>query len=179
MTDFNELVSLRRSHRKFTEQPIDGDALSLILRAGLMSPTSRARRAWHFIVVEDKLDLEKLSEAKSFGAAFLKDAPLAVVMCADINETDCWIEDCSIAAVTMQYQAEELGLGSCWIQYDKRGLTDGIMSNEIINGILDIPENQRVLCAIAFGYPATELPRQDEDSLKWENVHIGKFKSHD
>lgn len=175
MTSFNELVRQRRSHRKFTDAPIDGEAVSMILSAGLMAPTSRARRAWHFIVVEDKLDLAKLSDAKAYGAAFLKDAPLAIVMCADINETDCWIEDCSIAAVTMQYQAQELGIGSCWIQYDKRGLNDGTMSNEIINGILDIPENQRVLCAIAFGYPATELPPQDEDSLKWENVHIGKF----
>ena len=67
MTNFKDLAQLRRSHRKFTEQEIDGDDLKLILRAGLMSPTSKGQRAWQFVVVDDKLDLEKLSDAKNLG----------------------------------------------------------------------------------------------------------------
>ena len=39
--EFKDLVQMRRSHRKFTEQEIDGDDVKLILRAGLMSPTSK------------------------------------------------------------------------------------------------------------------------------------------
>ena len=45
MTNFKDLAQLRRSHRKFTEEEIDGDALKLILRAGLMAPTSKGQRA--------------------------------------------------------------------------------------------------------------------------------------
>ena len=37
--EFKDLVQMRRSHRKFTEQEIDGDDVKTILRAGLMSPT--------------------------------------------------------------------------------------------------------------------------------------------
>lgn len=37
---------MRRSHRKFTEQEIDGDDVKTILRAGLMSPTSKGQRSW-------------------------------------------------------------------------------------------------------------------------------------
>ena len=80
MTDFKDLVQLRRSHRKFTEQLIDGDDLKLILRAGLMAPTSKGQRAWQFVVVDDKLDLEKLSDAKNLGGQFLKGAPVAIVV---------------------------------------------------------------------------------------------------
>ena len=45
MTDFKDLAQLRRSHRKFTEQEIDADDVRLILRAALMSPTSKGQRA--------------------------------------------------------------------------------------------------------------------------------------
>ena len=74
MTDFKTLAQIRRSHRKFTEQEIDGDDVKLILRAALMAPTSKGQRAWQFVVVDDKMDLEKLSDAKEMGGQFLKDA---------------------------------------------------------------------------------------------------------
>ena len=80
MTDFKDLVQLRRSHRKFTEQEIDAEDVKLILRAALMAPTSKGQRAWQFVVVDDKTDIEKLSDAKDLGGQFLKEAPLCIVV---------------------------------------------------------------------------------------------------
>ena len=80
MTTFKELAQIRRSHRKFTQEEIDADDLKLILRAALMSPTSKSQRAWHFVVVDDKMNLEKLADAKNMGSKFLKDAPVAIVV---------------------------------------------------------------------------------------------------
>ena len=40
MTEFKDLVKLRRSHRKFTEEEFSPEAVQLIMRAALMSPTS-------------------------------------------------------------------------------------------------------------------------------------------
>ena len=111
MTNFKDLAQMRRSHRKFTDQEVDGDDLKLILRAALMAPTSKSQRNWQFVVVEDKMDIEKLADAKNMGSQFLKDAPLAIVVLGDPMQNDCWVEDGSIAAISMQYQAEELGLG--------------------------------------------------------------------
>jgi nitroreductase len=177
MTDFKDLVQMRRSHRKFTEQEIDGDDVRLILRAGLMSPTSKGQRGWQFVVVDDKQDIEKLADAKDLGSQFLKGAPLAIVVLGDPLQNDCWVEDGSIAAISMQYQAEEQGLGTCWIQMRGRGLSDGISADTVIRGILDIPENLNVLCVLAVGYKADERKPQNEDKLKWENVHIGKYRN--
>ena len=101
--EFKDLVQLRRSHRKFTTDEIDADDVKLILRAGLMSPTSKGQRAWQFVVVDDKTDLEKLADAKDMGGQFLKDAPLAIVVLGDPMQNDCWVEDGSIAAISMQY----------------------------------------------------------------------------
>jgi len=176
MTSFKDLAQLRRSHRKFTNEEIDGEAVKLILRAALMSPTSKGQRAWQFVVVDDKSDLEKLADAKDMGAQLLKDAPLAIVVLGDPLQNDCWVEDGSIAAISMQYQAEDLGLGSCWVQMRGRGLSDGTSADTVIRGILDIPENLSVLCVLAIGHKADERKPQNEDRLKWENVHVAKYR---
>ena len=173
--EFKDLVQLRRSHRKFTAEEIDAEDVKLILRAGLMAPTSKGQRAWQFVVVDDKQDIEKLADAKDLGAQFLKGAPLAIVVLGDPVQNDCWVEDGSIAAISMQYQAEDLGLGSCWIQMRGRGLSDGTSADTVIRGILDIPENLSVLCVLAIGHKADERKPQNEDKLKWENVHAGKW----
>lgn len=175
MTDFKDLVSLRRSHRKFTAEEIDAEDVRLILRAALMSPTSKGQRAWQFVVVDDPLDIEKLSDAKDMGSQFMKGAPLAVVVLGDPVQNDCWVEDGALAAVAMQYQAEELGIGSCWVQMRGRGLADGTSADTVIRGILDIPENFHVLCVVAFGHKADERKPQNEDRLKWEQVHASKW----
>ena len=70
MTEFKDLVQLRRSHRKFTEQEVDADDLKLILRAALMAPTSKSQRAWQFVVVEDKLDMENSPTRRTWEASF-------------------------------------------------------------------------------------------------------------
>lgn len=175
MEDFKTLVQVRRSHRKFTEEEIAADDVRLILRAALMAPTSKGQRAWQFVVVDDKADIEKIADAKDMGSLFMKDAPLLVVVLGDPLANDCWVEDGSIAAYSMQLQAEDLGLGSCWAQMRGRGLSDGTSADTVIRGILDIPENMSCLCVLAFGHKADERKPQNEDRLKWENVHAGKY----
>ena len=48
-------------------------------------------------------------------------------------------------------------------------------ADTVIQGVLDIPENFHVLCILGIGHPADERKPQNEDKLKWENVHIDKF----
>ena len=175
MEDFKTLVQARRSHRKFTEEEIAADDVRLILRAALMAPTSKGQRAWQFVVVDDKAVIEKIADAKDMGSQFMKGAPLLVVVLGDPLANDCWVEDGSIAAYSMQLQAEDLGLGSCWAQMRGRGLSDGTSADTVIRGVLDIPENMSCLCVLAFGHKADERKPQNEDRLKWENVHAGKY----
>lgn len=140
-----------------------------------MSPTSRNRRGWEFVVVDDPLTLAKLSDAKEQGASFVRMAAMAVVILGRPSDNDCWVEDGSIAAYAMQLQAEDLGLASCWVQIRGRRLSDGTPSGEVVRGILDIPDDLDVLCIIAFGNREKNLPPHDEDSLRWENIHVDQF----
>lgn len=172
---FNDLIAKRRSHRSYAGGELDAEQVQAILRAALMSPTSRNNRQWQFVVVDDRIDLQKLSDAKEQGASFVKDAALAVAVLGCPAQNDCWVEDGSIAAFAMQLQAEDLGLTSCWVQIRGRRLSDGTKASDVVRGILDIPEDHEVLCLIAFGKKNKDLPPHDEDSLKWENIHPDKF----
>lgn len=173
--DFKDLVQRRRSIRKFTDQPLDQEDVHAILRAALMSPTSKNSRVWQFVVVDKPDVLARLAQSKSAGAEFLSGAPLAVAVCGDAESSDMWVEDGSIAAISMQYQAAELGLGSCWAQMRLRGHADGTSADEVIRELLHLPDTVSVLCVLGFGHPAIERKPQDEDKLKWENVHINEW----
>lgn len=175
MADFHRLIQHRRSHRNFTGEDISGDDVQKIMRAALMSPTSRGRELWEFVVVDDKSVLDKLADAKEHGAQFLRQSALAVVVLGNPMENDCWIEDASIAAYSMQLQAEDLGVGSCWAQIRGRSLSDGTPADDVIHGILDITAALKVLCIIGFGHKKNNIAPHDEDTLKWENVHINKY----
>jgi len=98
-----------------------------------------------------------------------------VVVVGNVTENDCWIEDCSIATLSMQLQAEDLGLGSCWVQVRNRGLNSGERGTDIVRGILNIPEGLDTLCILALGHKANELPMKNDDDARWEQVHVGSF----
>ena len=54
----------------------------------------------------------------------MKNAPLGIVVVADPEVTDVWVEDSSIIA-TVIHLLQSLGLGSCWLQVRERLSEDG------------------------------------------------------
>ncbi len=58
--EFYEVVHSRRTVRDFKEEPIEKEVLERILLAGLKAPTNDHMRNWHFIVLEDKSQMEAL-----------------------------------------------------------------------------------------------------------------------
>ena len=175
MKNFSELIQKRRSMRKFTEEELTQEEVVTLLKAGLMAPSSKGSTCWQFIVVDDKQTLEKLSGCKKVGSTFLKDASLAIVVVADPLASDVWIEDASIASIYIQLQAEDLGLGSCWIQLRERFSPEGVPSNEYVHEVLDLPLQLQALSIIALGHKGMERKPFNEDHLQWEKEHINKY----
>jgi nitroreductase len=108
---FSSLIQKRRSIRKFREKPVENEKIEILIEAALRSPSSRGHNPWEFIVVTEPGLLEKLSSAKMHGSEFLKNAPLGIVVCADEDKCDVWVEDCSIASTFIFLASESLGLG--------------------------------------------------------------------
>jgi nitroreductase len=172
---FHELISRRKSRRKFSEQTIESEKINLLINAALMSPTGKQKNHWDFVFIQDKNTLAQLANCKPHGSKLIAGAALAVVVIGDPAVSDTWIEDCSIASIYLQLQAEDLGLGSCWVQVDKREHSDSHMSDEYVRRILNIPESKRVLSIIAIGYPADEKKPFDKNELLTERIHMERF----
>jgi nitroreductase len=173
---FNELLEKRRSVKVYADRPVEAAKIDAVLEAALRSPTGRAARPWEFVVVTDKTLLDKLSVAKPVGAAFLKDAPAAVVVCADPSVSGLWVEDCSITAVTMQYAALALGLGSRWAQMKGNNFSEGKTSTQYIAELLGLPENLTVQCIIAIGYPGEEMVPYKKEELRFDKVSYNRYR---
>ena len=172
---FNKLVEKRRSAKVYAGRPVEAGKIDSIIEAALRSPTGRAARPWSFVVVTDKTLLEKLSVAKPLGAAFVKSAPVAVVVCGDPSVSGLWVEDCSIAAVTMQYAAHAIGLASRWAQMKGNNFNEGQTSTQYIAGLLGLPENLTVHCVIAIGYPGEEMVPYKKDELRFDKVSYNRY----
>lgn len=177
MKSFHDLLLHRRSIRKYTTEPIDPESVKLILEAALTAPTSKSKRSWQFVVVEDPEMLGKLGQCKPSYATSIANAPMALVVTADTTKSDAWIEDASVAAIIMQLQAEDLGLGSCWVEVRNRFREDDEHSEDYVRELLGIPEEFGVVCIVSFGHKAEERRPIDPAKLEWEKVHIGKWQN--
>lgn len=177
MSNFLNLLVQRRSFRKYKDDLLLPEETEMILKAALLSPTSKSSHSWQFVVVEDKEMLQKLSDCKPQTAKFIADCALAVVVLGNPLVSDVWVEDAAIASIAMQLQAEDIGIGSCWAQVRERDFNEHLSSADYVRDILEIPMPYEVLSIIAFGKKQKDRRPNDVETLPWENVHIGSFKS--
>lgn len=176
MSNFEKLILNRRSTRHYTEEQLLPSQAETLLKAALMAPSSKNSRPWQFVLIEEKETLKKLSVCKSSGAAFIEGCALAIVVLSDPMQSTAHVEDAAIAATYIQLQAEDLGLGTCWIQISGRETADGYDSEQYIRDLLDIPLQLTVSCIIAVGHKARTGKPHNEENLQWEKIHIEKYK---
>ncbi len=175
MVTFIDLLRQRRSTRKFENRPVEGEKIEQILKAALMAPSSKRSTPWHFVVVDDKEKLLDMAGSREMGSKFLENAPLAIVVLADESKSDVWVEDASIAAILMQLAAEEIGLGSCWIQVRGRRKDETITTEEFLRKLVDAPAELRMECIIAIGYKDEGKKPFDESKLQMDRIHRNSF----
>jgi len=167
----------RRSTRKFLNKKIEETEIKKLLTAALLAPSSKGGRPWEFIIVDDPDLLALLATSKPHGASLLKHAPLAIIIAGDKTKSDVWVEDCSIASIYVQLEAEALGLGSCWVQINRRYFNDEITSNEYIHEHFNIPDKLEVLSVVGIGYKAVERPPLSDCDVLWDKVSINRYKN--
>jgi nitroreductase len=172
-----DLVRKRRSIRSYTNEEIDKETKELLVEVLLRAPTSRGINPWEFVVVDDRELLAQLATSKEHGSAFLKGAPLGIVVCADSTRSDVWVEDCSIAAILVQMAAQSLGLGSCWIQIRNRPHDGEVTAEQYIQKLLGLPEHVKVECIVGIGHPAEIRQPLDASKLQFRKVSHNRYSS--
>lgn len=170
--DFHQLLLTRHSIRRYTSEPLTPEEVKTILEAALLAPTSKNARSWHFTVVDHPDLLAQLAQCKPLYAHSIGKAPLAIVVSANPELSDVWVEDASVAATLIHLQVEALGLGSCWIQVRNRMHDDETTASEWVKELLGIDGAQQVVCILSIGHKDEQRRPVDPEKLKWDHVTI-------
>jgi len=163
-----ELLERRRSCRKFRPDGVPQSLVDQIIKGVMTAPSSKNTRTTRLVVVRDRAIIEKLAATRTYGSSWMKDAPLAVIVAADVQAGGLWVENCAISAIILQLMAESLGLGSCWVHVNARPHDDALpeetTAEEYIHSLLPATAGWHIECMVALGFPAEEPhPRKERD----------------
>ena len=147
---FIDIVRSRKSCRLFSDVPLEDSEIDLIMEAGLRAPSSRQLEDVRLFSVRDVGLIRRLALCKPSSTTPLETATFAVIVAADPEVCDVWIEDASIATIMMQLEAEDLGIGSCWVQVRLRSNGDEA-AEDIVRREAGIDGGLKVLSIVAFG----------------------------
>lgn len=174
--DMLNAILRRRSVRKYTEESIPKEKLNAVLYAGLAAASSKNRRPWEFIVVQNRDMLAKLGSCRAGADHLLNKCDAAIVVAADSELVDVWVEDCASAMTQMHLMADALGLGSCWLQVRLRATPDGSReAQDVVRELLGIPEKYSVMAILTLGMPAEHAPARTVDDLLLDKIHHERF----
>lgn len=139
----------------------------------MAAPSAANKQPWEFIVIKDRVLLDKIAEKMPYGK-FLKFAPLAIIVAGNMDRTlpdiekDFWVQDVSAASQNLLLAAESMGLGAVWTGvYPVKDRVD------TLSKILALPENIIPLNVIIIGYPTgIDKPKDKNNS---DYIHFEKF----
>ena len=176
-------IMSRKSVRSFTDQPIPAEYMETMLKAAMAAPTGSNIQPWHFVVLTDKSQYEKVFE-NNFNMRIFNSAAAVVVFCADTTVTrpprnnpdgepvtrpsGTWRDDLGACTENFLLAAESLGLGAVWTAGYPYSDRYASMKRE-----LGIPDPILPYCAVAVGYPAGD--EQPKDKWKPEKIHYNKW----
>ena len=156
--DIFEALFTRRSIRKYTQEDVSDEDLNILLKAAMLAPSASNRQPWHFVVVRDPEVRAALAGRHPY-AKMAADAPVVIVVCADLNEEKTpgfWVQDCSAATQNLMLAAHAEGLGSVWVNRE-REIFDSPDGKALLRA-WGLPETLRGVGAIALGYAAAPAP---------------------
>lgn len=148
--DFLEFLKRRRSIRMFQNKMIPDDEIEMILKAARWTPSASNRQPWQFIVIKDKELLKTLSNLTIYGY-FIAQAPVAIAIVGKISESPNWyIQDTTLASMSIMLMAWSLGIGTCWI---------GSLDREKTKELLNIGKKDYLLTVLPLGYIKGDIPK--------------------
>ncbi len=174
MNSFMELIKSRYSVRQYEERLVEKENVDLLLEAGRVAPTAANRQPCKYFVLQGVEETKILD-----GACNYFKAPLVMVICTDIKKA--WLRnydnykttdtDAGIITTHIMLQAQDVGLGSCWIAH-----FDPVKVRDALN----LPENIVPINILAMGYPASKpkiSDRFDKDRKSLDEiVYYGAYK---
>ncbi len=165
-------IEEHRSHRNFTSQQVDAQAIRAIAEAATRASNTGNMQLYSIVISTSREMLDKLAPLH-FNQPAARTAPLLMTFCADINRFSKWCKvrgadpaydnflwyvsaatDALLASQNASLEAEAHGLGICYLGttlYNARQICEA----------LSLPRGVIPVMTVAMGYPATEQPLTD------------------
>lgn len=177
MMNTYESIITRRSTRKYLNRPVSQELLEKIIETGRYAPSGGNSQSNHFLVIQNKQIIDHLVKmvekafskmeitenmyrslqnsinlSKKGGYVFCYNAPVLIIVANKKDYGNNQV-DCAIAIENMMLEANELDLGSCYINQLK-WLNE---NQEILSYLqsLGMKEDERVYGSLVVGYPDT------------------------
>lgn len=166
-----EAIFTRRSIRKFLDKPVEPEKLETLLKAAMSAPSAMNEQPWRFLVLNDRTLFPAIIRFHPY-AAMLKSAPLAILVCGDLEIEKIpgnWVLDCSCAAQNILLAAHSIGLGAVWTGvYPEKDRMEALME------LFSLPEHVHPFALICVGYPDGQLPKPPE-RFKPERISLNTW----
>jgi len=156
--EFNSLIQLRQSVRKYADKPVEKEKLIACIEAARLAPSASNSQPWTFVLVDEKQLLGKVAK-ETFGPLgtfnkFVPEAPAILVMVLEkpklitdiggrLKKKEYPLIDIGITAEHFCLQAAELELGTCML---------GWFNEPKIKELLHIPVEKTIGLLITIGY---------------------------
>ena len=163
---FIELVRKRQSTRDYVADPVSREAIGRCLEAARLAPSACNSQPWRFIVVDDPDLKARLAEAAFAGMysmnRFAAGAPVLVAVVRERSKfaaalgglfrgVQYALIDLGVACEHFVLQAEEEGLGTCWL---------GWFNEKAARRVLALRAKEKVDIILSVGYPTEAEPRE-------------------
>ncbi len=179
-----QVIGERRSIRRYTEKPIEGEVLQAILEAGTMAPSAVNLQPWYFVAVQSEAAMATLKAVMAESARAsqaeleaqfpnhpevvresvdfigkLGNAPLCILAFEykDYDFEPVTITQSVAAAVeNMLLAAWDYGVGSCWLTAPIETQMDEALREAFA------PDHGKMVAMVTLGYPEKEgrMPRR-------------------
>lgn len=177
--NFLNLVKSRHSTRKYRDKPIAKKDLLKCVEAARLAPSANNSQPGRFIIIDDpevKARLARHAFSGVYAATkWAAKAPAIIVLLAEldlmankigkqITGLNFYLIDTGIAGEHFVLQAQDLGIGTCWI---------GWFSAKGVKKALYLPAKYKPVAIIAAGYPESPKTKRKKrkplNDIHWFN----------
>lgn len=177
MTDLSNILTGRRTIRKYSTEPVDDELLNDLLSKGCRASTTGNMQLYS-IIISRKEEKKRELAPYHFNQKMVSEAPVVLTFCADFNRFNRWCRlrnadpgydnfhsfftaaiDALLVAQTVCIAAESQGMGICYLG------TTTYTANKIIE-VLKLPKGVVPVTTVTLGWPSEDPDQSDRLPLE-------------
>lgn len=152
--ELDEAVETRRAFRAYEQVEITEEMVEELLKTASMAPSCNNNQPWKFIMIRDKIQLEKVFGTVSKGNYWMKRASMIVAVATEPGS------DCDVQGV--QYEMFDTGMATAFLML--KAVDIGLISHPIagfdkaeIREVLRLSDNHTIITLIGIGKKSDDL----------------------